>query len=154
MIPKKFKTVSYNNHRKLIFFQYQGNKKVVAHYGQLGITFPITKIWIDNETRGQSVGIELANGKKDYIPYDQPLALIKDADYLLQSHIELIIAHIKNVIKERKLSKKYLAEQLHTSENQIQRLLNPNILNKNLPQLYQIVSLLNLELKWDIKKAA
>ncbi|MCK6556598.1 MAG: hypothetical protein L6Q80_11990 [Dehalococcoidia bacterium] len=49
---------------------------------------------------------------------------------------------------------RYLATQLGTSDNQIQRLLDPSILNKNLEQLYRIVLLLGLELEWRIKKAA
>ncbi len=67
----------------------------------------------------------------DYMPYDQPLAIIKDPEYMLQNHIEHIIAQIKDVLKKKKISKKYLAQQLVTSDNQIQRLHNPNKQTKN-----------------------
>jgi hypothetical protein len=40
-----------------------------------------------------------------------------------------------------------LATQLGTSDNQIQRLLDPSVLNKNLEQLYRISLLLGLELE-------
>lgn len=154
MKDQKFKSVDFNNRKKQLVFTYSSGKQAVIHYSQLGISTNITKAWVDSKTRNKSVGLKFANGKKDYLPYDQPLALIKDAETLLQNQIEIIIAYIKNEIKERKLSKRYLAEQLKTSDNQIQRLLNPKIINKNLSQLYQIVFLLHLELKFDIKKAA
>ena len=154
MVSQKFKKIDFNNRKKQLHFTYASGKKAALHYSQLGITTNIKKAWVDKETRGKSIGLEFSNGKKDYVPYDQPLSLIKDTDTLLQQHIELIIASIKTAIKEKHLSKKYLAEQLETSDNQIQRLLNPLILNKNLSQLYQIGCLLNLELKLNIQKAA
>jgi hypothetical protein len=48
---------------------------------------------------------------------------------------------------------RYLATQLGTSDNQIQRLLDPSILNKNLEQLYRIALLLGLELEWRVRAA-
>jgi len=81
------------------------------------------------------------------MPYDQPLALNKDPKYLLQNQIETLIAKINFALKQKKMSKGYLARRLNTSDNQIQRLLNPKILNKNLTQLYRIASLLELEIE-------
>lgn len=154
MTSHKFKIVSFNNRKKQLTVAYTSGKKMILHYSSLGIYANIQKVWIDPETKGQSVGIELSNGKIDYMPYDQPLAIVKDSDYLLQTQMELLIADIKEAIQQKKISKRYLAEQLHTSDNQIQRLLNPAILNKNLKQLYQLATLLNLELKINTEKAA
>lgn len=154
MKSSKFKMISFNNHKKQFLFTYTSGKRAAVHYSQLGIKTPVATAWIDKETKGQSIGFTLSTGKTDYIPYDQPLALIKDSDYLLQNQIETIIAQIKEEISSRKLSKKYIAEQLKTSDNQIQRLLNPKILNKNLTQLYHILTLLNLEPEFRLRKAA
>ncbi len=154
MKTKKIKSVTYNNRKKQIALIYANGKKVTLHYGHLGITENLLNAWVDKETRGQSIGLKFANGKTDYVPYDQPLAIVKDADYLLQNQLEVVLSYIKEAIQSRKLSKKYLAEQLNTSENQIQRLLNPKIINKNLSQLYHLISLLHLELKLNIKEAA
>ena len=153
MKNKKFKKVSFNNHKKQLTVTYISGKQISVHYSQLGIKANILEVWVDHETRGQSVGMRFADGITDFMPYDQPLALGKDSDYLLQTHIELIIARIKEAIRVKKISKKYLAEQLHTSLNQIQRLLNPAIVNKNLSQLYHISSLLGLEVKMALKAA-
>ncbi|OGQ34410.1 MAG: hypothetical protein A3F16_06160 [Deltaproteobacteria bacterium RIFCSPHIGHO2_12_FULL_43_9] len=149
-----FKAVFFSNKKKQIEVVYTSGKKITIHFGSIGIRDSIRRVWVDSETRGKSIGIELANGEIDFMPYDQPLAIAKDPEYLLQEHIEQVIALIKNALKEQKISKRYLAQQLETSDNQIQRLLNPDILNKNLSQLYKIASILGLEFEMELKKAA
>ena len=154
MRTSTFKSAKFSNKKKQIDISYTSGKQVSIHYGHLDIKQNIKKLWIDKETRGKSIGIILDNGTIDYMPYDQPLAIIKDPEYMLQNHIEHIIAQIKEVLEKKKISKKYLAQQLATSDNQIQRLLNPNILNKNLTQLYKVTSLLKLEFEIYLKSAA
>lgn len=149
----RLRKVSFNNRKKQFEVVYVSGKRVGIHYSQLGLEELVRKTWIDKETRGRSVGIELTSGKIEYMPYDQPLALSRDADYLLQDHIEVLTAQIKKALKEKRISKRYLAEQLHTSDNQVHRLLNPAILNKNLSQLYRIGSLLGLEVEIGLKAA-
>lgn len=149
-----FKSVKFSNNKKQIDLVYTSGKNVSLHYGSLGISKNISHVWVDQETRGKSIGIEYLDGSKDFMPYDQPLAIIKDPEYLLQEHIEHLIAHIKEVINKKKISKRYLAQQLKTSDNQIQRLLDPSILNKNLSQLYKIASLLGLAFEIELKEAA
>ena len=150
----KIKSAEFNNRRKTIVVTYTTGKPVEVHYAQLGIRQNIESVWVDKETRGMSLGIKLENGQEDFMPYDQPLALAKDPEYLLQTQIERLTATIKQTIAEQKISKRYIAEQLKTSDNQVQRLLNPAILNKNLEQLYKIATLLGLELDWQVRKAA
>lgn len=150
----KIKNVSFNNRKKVLRVEYLSGKNMDVHYSQIGIDENLSDAWVDKETRGMSVGLRRESGEEDYMPYDQPLALAKDPEFLLQNQIEKLIAHIKNAIIAKKISKRYLAEQLKTSDNQIQRLLNPKIVNKNLEQLYKIAALLDLELEWQVKKAA
>ena len=149
-----FKSAKFSNRKKQIDISYTSGKQVSIHYGHLGIKQNIKKVWIDKETRGKSIGILFDDGTVDYMPYDQPLAIIKDPEYMFQNHIEHIIAKIKEVLEKERISKKYLAQQLATSDNQIQRLLNSNILNKNLIQLYKVASLLKLEFEIYLKSAA
>jgi hypothetical protein len=150
----KFKKVSFNNRARKLLFRYLSGQSVSVHYSSLSIKNNIKRAWVDEETRKQSIGFEFEDGKIDYIPYDQPLAISKDPEFLLRTHIETIIAFIKETLSERRISKKYLAEQLKTSDNQIQRLLNPALLNKNLEQLYKIASLIGLEFNLKLHKAA
>lgn len=154
MKTEKIKAAQCNNRKHIIHIEYLSGKKVEVHYSQLGILKNILKIWVDKETRGKSIGILLENGQEEYMPYDQALALVKDPEYQLQNQIERLIAHIKEALKKKKVSKRYLAEKLKTSDNQIQRLLNPKILNKNLEQLYGVAALLGLELEWTVTSAA
>lgn len=153
MKNRKFGKVLFNNRKKQISFKYTSGKEVMVHYSQLGIRSNIRESWIDQETNGQSVGVRFEDSTINFIPYDQPLALVKDPDFLLQNQIEILTARIKETIKAQKISKRYLAEQLGTSDNQVQRLLNPKILNKNFSQLYQIAALLGLELQISLKAA-
>ena len=152
MKSDKIKVASFNNRKKTLRVDYVSGKTARIHFSQIGIQDNISEVWVDRETRGKSLGIRLINGREEFMPYDQPLALIKDSDFLLQNHIEHVIAHIHKAITSKKISKRYLAEQLNTSDNQIQRLLNPSILNKNLEQLYKIATLLGLEMEWGVKK--
>lgn len=153
MKSEKFKFADFNNRKRQLTVVYGSGKKFVVHYSNLGIQSNLTDVWIDKETKGRSIGIQIENGKIEYMPYDQPLAVAKDPEFLLQTHIELLIAQIKKDLHTKKISKRYLAEQLHTSDNQIQRLLNPKILNKNLAQLYQIAALVGLEVELKLKAA-
>ena len=149
----KFKSATFSNRKKEIHIVYASGKKAVVHYGSLGITDPVKHIRVDKETSGRSLKIEFANRKTDYMPYDQPLFLIKDPEYMLRNHIENIVARINEEISRKKISKKHLARQLKTSDNQVQRLLNPQIMNKNLTQLYKLASLLGLEFEVSVKAA-
>ena len=149
----KFKSASFSNRKREIHIVYVSGKKAVVHYGSIGITDPIKRIQVDKETSGRSLKIEFANGKADYMPYDQPLFLIRDPEYMLRDHIENVVARINEEIDRKKISKKYLARQLKTSDNQVQRLLNPRIMNKNLTQLYKLAALVGLEFEVSVKAA-
>ncbi len=153
MKSTKFKSVGFSNKAKEIKMEYTSGQKIVVHYSSFGIKKNIRSVWVDKETGGRSVGVEFLNGNVDYIPYDQPLYLVKDPEYLLQNHIENVVAHINEVILQKRISRKFLARQLEISNNQIQRLLNPRILNKNLRQLYKLGAFLNLEFKLELEAA-
>lgn len=153
-MSERIKKVSFNNKNKQIDLVYVSGKKITLHYGQIKIAQNIERIWVDKETRALSVGIELKDGTIEYMPYDQPLDLAKDPEYLLKNHIEIITAKIKSELNRQRISKRFLAHHLKTSDNQIQRLLNPKIANKNLIQLYLIASLLGLEFNIQLKKVS
>jgi len=150
---KKIKSAKFNNRKKQITVTYDSGKAVTVHYGQLGIRQGLSKVWIDKETRRQSIGLRFRDGSMDFMPYDQPLSLSKDPEFMLRNHMELLTAQIELTRKKQRISKRFLAEALGTSDNQIQRLLNPDILNKNLEQIYQIASLLGLQPEITLKAA-
>jgi len=92
MKTEKLKNVEVNNRNKQMVITYTSGKKVSLHYGQLGIKKNISKAWVDAETGKRSIGFEFEDGSQDFMPYDQPLALVKDPDYLLQTDIEVLTA--------------------------------------------------------------
>ncbi len=149
----KLKSAVFSNKRRELEITYSSGKTLTIHFGALGIVRNLKEVWVDTETKGRSLGIEYMDGDIDYLPYDQPLHITKDPEYLLQNHIENIIAQIREELENRKISKKYLARQLETSDNQIQRLLNPGILNKNLTQLYKLAHVLGLQFELFLKAA-
>ena len=153
MKGSKFKSVEFSNKTKEIDITYTSGKTVTVHYGSLGIRKNVENMEIDKETEKKSLIIEYSDGTLDFLPYDQPLYIVRDPEYMLQNHIEDIIAQIKEALSRKKISKKFLARQLQTSDNQIQRILNPKILNKNLTQLYKLAYLVGLEFEMHIKAA-
>ena len=122
-------------------------KNVWLTYKELGICKNIKNIQIDKETGQKSLIIEFVDGSKEFLPYDQPLYLAQDSDYMLHSTIENVVVCLKEELLHKKISKKKLAQKLHISEQQIQKLLNPHVLNKNLKQLYQLADFLKLKIQ-------
>ena len=153
MKNQKIKSATFSNKRREIEIEYNSGKKVSVHYASLNLAKNIKAVRVDQETNGRSLEIEFMDGTLDYMPYDQPLAIAQDPEFMLQNHIENVIAQIKEEMVNKKISKKYLARQLETSDNQIQRLLNPDILNKNLVQLYKLASLLGLQFEINLMAA-
>ena len=151
---QRIRAVRFDNRTRVLHVGYASGKRIGVHYGHLGIDQKVVAAWVDKETRGRAIGIRLQYGSEEYMPYDQPLALTRDPDYLLRTQIERILARIRETLAAKRISKRYLATQLGTSDNQIQRLLDPSILNKNLEQLYRIALLLGLELEWRVRAAA
>ena len=88
----KIKKAEFSNRKKQILVEYTSGKQISIHFASLGIKSNLKNIWVDKETNGKSVGIEMLDGKVDYMPYDQPLAIVKDPEFLLQNQIELAVA--------------------------------------------------------------
>lgn len=154
MKTERIRAVEFNNRRRTLRVGYASGKEAEIHYGQLGIRRRIAEVWVDRETRGRSVGIRFADGSEDYLPWDQPLALAKDPEYMLRDQMEHVVARIREALARKRISKRYLAVQLGTSDNQVQRLLDPSILNKNLGQLWRLATLAGLEFEFVAKDAA
>lgn len=154
MRSERVKAVFADNKKKQLTVVYSSGQEVVAHYGQLGIKRSIESARPDKETRGRSIVIQYGNGDEDVMPYDQPLAAVRDPEFILRRDLELITAQIRRDVAAKGISLRYLARQLGTSDNQIQRLLNPGILNKNLGQLYKIAMLLGLKVEIKLGEAA
>lgn len=154
MKHEKIRQVSVNNRKKELSVVYTSGKQIVVHYGLVGIEKNVTDAWPDPETGHRSIVLDYADGTQDFMPYDQPLAAVKDPEFLLRNDLERLTARIRQEAKRQRVSLRHIARQLGTSDNQIQRLLNPRILNKNLQQLYRIAAMLGLKVDLRLEAAA
>jgi hypothetical protein len=154
MKAERICAVRFDNRKRVLEVDYMSGKRIAVPYGHLGIPRKIVTAWVDTQTRGRAVGMRLEDGSEEYMPYDQPLALARDPEYVLRTQLERLLARIRQELADKRISKRYLAKQLGTSDNQIQRLLDPSILNKNLEQLYRVGLLLGLDLEWRVTEAA
>lgn len=154
MDGERIRGVTFDNRRRRLAIEYASGKRIEVHYGHLGITSKVVDAWVDTETHGCAVGMRLHDGTEEYMPWDQPLALAQDPEFVLRTQLERVLAHIHQTLADKHISKRYLARQLGTSDNQIQRLLDPSSLNKNLTQLYRIARVLGIELEWRVHDAA
>jgi hypothetical protein len=152
MRPLRFESATFSNRKKQIDIRYTNGKRATIHFGSVGIRKLIKEIKVGWETNGKSLKFVFEDDSVDYMPYDQPLVIARDPEVLLQIHIERITAKIKDAIAKNRISKRYIAERLETSDNQVQRLLNPAILNKNLSQLYKIADLVGLEFEMNVEE--
>ncbi len=148
------RSVRFDNRRRVLDVEYASGKHVAVRYGQLGITKKISEAWIDRETGRRTIVLRFQDGQEEYIPYDQPLAMVGDPEYLLRAQIERLLARIRQALAAKHISTRRIARQLSISDDQVQRLLDPTSLNKNLQHLHRVVLLLGLELEWQIRDAA
>ena len=150
----KVTSVAFNNRKREVEVTYEGGQVVCLHYSQLKIYQHLQNAGVDPESGGMAFFVEKRNGRKDFIPYDIPLILSGDPDYLLQAEIEELLAEIRQRMKQHHLSKKFLARALETSDMQIERLLSLDNLNKNFIQLNRIAHVLGVTLSMHLKKVA
>lgn len=150
----KIKSAAFNNRRKILTVTYQDGRAFDVHYAQLGILKNIESVWVDKETRGMSLGLKFIDGSEDFMPYDQPLMLNNDASYVLHAQVEKLVAQVKQTLVDKKMSKRFIAEKLGTSDNQVQRLFKPDVLDKRFNQLQKLLTLLGLRWEWELKKMA
>ena len=138
----KFKTVEFNNKKRVFILTYTSGLVVECPYSSLGIKNKIVEAGPDKEVGNHSFFFVLENGEKDYVPYDQPLHISNNPDYMRQELMFDLTMKIKQIIETAGISKRELARSLKTSVTQINRLLDQTNYTKDLSRLIQIASLL------------
>jgi hypothetical protein len=153
MTRKKFKHVTFDNKRRVFHLEYASGLKIDCPYSSLGIHQKVKKAAPDNEVGKHSFYFVLENGKKEYVPYDQPLHIVQNPEYVRQQALYKMTKMINQFISREKVSKRELARRLHTSMSQLTRLLDITNYKKELSRLIEIAAILNYEFKWHFKKA-
>lgn len=154
MKHKKFKKVEHDNKKRLFHLEYASGLKLDCPYSALGIRNKVIEAGPDREVGGHSFYFTLHDGKKEYVPYDQPLHIVQNPEYVRQRTLYEVTKRLNRFIEEAKIPKRELARRLSTSLSQLARLLDTTNYNKELSRLIELAAILNYEFKWEFKRAA
>ncbi|MDO8518583.1 MAG: helix-turn-helix transcriptional regulator [Deltaproteobacteria bacterium] len=154
MKHRKFKKVGVDNKKKVFHLEYTSGLKVECPYSALGIRSNVVEAWPDPEVGFGDFYFKLEDGNIGYVPYDQPLHIVQNPDYVKHMTLYEVTKQVNILIKESKVSKRELARRLGTSMSQLGRLLDTTNYKKELSRLIEIATMLNYEFKWSFKKAA
>lgn len=154
MKNRKFKMVMFDNKKRVFHLEYTSGLKIDCPYFSLGIREKVKDAAPDREAGDHSFYFVLESGKRDYVPYDQPLHIAQNPEYVKQQTLYEMTKMINEFIREEKIPKRELARRLGTSMSQLLRLLDTTNTKKELARLIEIAALLNYEFKWEFRKAA
>ncbi len=148
----KFKSVRFNNRKKVFNLTYTSGLEVECPYSALAIDKKVIEAGPDPEVGYHSFYLKLENGEIDYVPFDQPLHIVKNPDYLRSEAISKMTHEVKDMYEEKNISKREIARRMNTSVTQINRLLDINNFDKNLSRLIQMAAVLGYEFELSLKK--
>jgi len=154
MKHKKFKKIEFDNRKRVFHLQYTTGLKLDCPYFSLGIKGKVMDAGPDAEVGGHSFFFVLENGKKDFVPFDQPLHIAQNPEYVKEQTLYEMTKRLNEFIKKEGVSKRELARRLKTSLSQLARLLDTSNYKKELSRLVEIAAMLNYEFKWEFRKAA
>ena len=154
MKHKKFKKVEFDNKKRVFHLEYTSGLKIDCPYFSLRIKGKVIEAAPDSEVGGHSFYFVLEDGKKDYVPFNQPLHIAQNPEYVKEQTLYQVTKRLNEFIKSEGISKRELARRLHTSLSQLARLLDTTNYKKELSRLIEIAAILNYEFKWEFRKAA
>ena len=108
----------------------------------------------DKEVGNHCFYFVLEDGYTGYVPFDQPLYIIRHPDYVREEVLYEVTKELQDIIALKKISKREIARRLETSVTQVNRLLDQTNYNKDLSRLIEIATIIGYEFKWSFKKAA
>lgn len=150
----KFKCVEYDNKKRLFHLEYSSGLKIECPYSALGIKGAVVEAAPDNESGRHSFYFNLENGGREFVPFDQPLHIVQNPEYVKEQTLYGVTKQLNEFIKKSNISKRELARRLKTSLSQLSRLLDTTNYKKELSRLIELAALLDYEFVWEFKKAA
>lgn len=153
MKHKKFKKVVFDNKKRVFHLEYASGLKIDCPYFSLGIEERIINAGPDPEVGGHSFYFTTERGRTEYVPFDQPLHIVQNPEYVKEQTLYQMTKRINEFIDREGVSKRELARRLHTSMSQLSRLLDTTNYSKDLSRLIEIATILDYEFKWEFKKA-
>ena len=98
MKHKKFKKVILDNKKRVFHLEYTSGLKLECPYSALGIHEKVMDAAPDSEVGGHSFYFILESGKKEYVPFDQPLHIAQTPEYVKQQTLYEITKAINEFI--------------------------------------------------------
>lgn len=154
MRHKRFKLVEFDNKKRVFRLAYTSGLVIECPYSALSINKKVIEAAPDSEDGGFSFYFVLENGKKHFVPFDQPLHIVQNPSYVKEQTLFEMTKELNRFIKADSISKRELARRLNTSLSQLARLLDTTNYKKDLSRLIEIAAILNYEFKWEFRKAA
>lgn len=149
-----FHAVEYDNRKKSFRLRYTSGLQMECPYSALGIHGKVVEAAPDSEASRHAFYFILANGKKEFVPFDQPLHIAQHPEYVKEQTLYEVTKQLHQFIKQSRVPKRELARRLGTSLSQLARLLDTTNYNKDLARLIELAVMLNYEFKWQFKRAA
>jgi hypothetical protein len=154
MKHKKFRSIIHDNKKKVFKLEYTSGLYLECPYSALGIKLKVLESGLDKETGNHTFYFILEDGTTDYVPFDQPLSIANNADYVKEQALYEITKEINFFIKKEKISKNEIARRLNTSTSQLARLLDTTNYKKEMSRLIEIAVILNYTFSWEFHKKA
>lgn len=154
MKHNKFKSARHDNKKRLFNLEYSSGLKIECPYSALGIKGAVVEASPDNESGRHSFYFDLENGVREFVPFDQPLHIVQNPEYVRQQTLYEVTKQLNVFIQKSKIPKRELARRLKTSLSQLSRLLDTTNYKKELSRLIELAAMLNYEFVWEFKKAA
>lgn len=154
MKHKRFKRVVFDNKKRVFRLEYTSGLRIECPYFSLGIRRKVVDARPDPETGGHSFAFTLDDGTTDYVPFDQPLHIARNPEYVKEQTLYEMTKQLNEFIRREGISKRGLARRLKTSPAQLARLLDPTNYRKSMSRLVEIGAILNYRFRWEFEKAA
>ncbi len=154
MRHRKFRKIEFDNKKRVFLVEYTTGFTAECPYSALGIRNKVVEAAPDAEVGRHSFYFILDNGKKEFVPFDQPLHIAQHPEYVKQNTLYEVTKQLNEFIERERVSKRELARRLGTSMSQLSRLLDTTNYKKELSRLIELAAMLNYEFRWTFKKAA
>lgn len=154
MKHRRFSKVAFDNKKRVFHLKYTSGLEVECPYSALDIRDKVMQAAPDTEVGRHSFYFVLDNGKKKFVPFDQPLHIVQNPEYVRQRALYEVTKRLNEFIERENVSKRELARRLGTSLSQLLRLLDTTNYKKEFSRLIELAAILNYEFKWQFKKAA
>jgi hypothetical protein len=153
----KIKSVRNDNRKKAFEVAVQ-NKRYCFPFAKLRLrptpANPVKSVHVDDELGKEAFTYELQSGEEGTVHIDQVLDYNRDPRYMRDMLLYKLTLAAQQRVKGSPLSKRELIRRLGTSPAQFYRLLDQTNYSKSIDQLMALLSILDCQVDFVVKKAS